>query len=222
MYKMFLIMGGREYAIPVLPEKLTVKSPGNNEKTQILAIGDINILRKKGLRELSWKSLYPIYDAPYVTGKTTVSPADFIKAIQSQRDSLKPLRFLIIGNDLDINIDMGIEKFEYEEKHGEVGDIYYELELKEWKNYAPKRIVLTARAPVAQVKKEPRPGSPPQTKTYTVIRGDSLWAIAQKVYGNGARYPEIYKANQAVIDGRNKGTRNSKYTIYPGQVFNIP
>lgn len=237
MYRMFLIMDGREYAIPVLPERLTVKSPGNNEKAQILEIGDINILRKKGLRELSWKALYPINDAPFVSGKAAISPADFIKAIQSQRDSLKPLRFLLIGNDLDINVNMGIEKFEYEEKYGEVGDIYYEVELKEWKNYAPQRIVLSvpavpaataapvqvsARTPVAQVQAAPRPGNPPQARTYTVVRGDSLWAIAQRLYGNGTRYPEIYRANQALIDGRNRGTRNSKYTIFPGQVFQIP
>lgn len=30
---------------------------------------------------------------------------------------------------------------------------------------------------------------------YTVVRGDTLWAIAQKFYGNGSRYPEIAKAN---------------------------
>lgn len=30
---------------------------------------------------------------------------------------------------------------------------------------------------------------------YTVVRGDTLWGIAQKFYGNGSRYPEIAKAN---------------------------
>ena len=30
---------------------------------------------------------------------------------------------------------------------------------------------------------------------HTVVKGDTLWAIAQKYYGNGSRYPEIAKAN---------------------------
>lgn len=30
---------------------------------------------------------------------------------------------------------------------------------------------------------------------YTVVKGDTLWAIAQRFYGNGNRYPEIAKAN---------------------------
>ena len=30
---------------------------------------------------------------------------------------------------------------------------------------------------------------------YTVVKGDTLWGIAKKFYGNGNRYPEIAKAN---------------------------
>lgn len=30
---------------------------------------------------------------------------------------------------------------------------------------------------------------------HTVVKGDTLWAIAQKYYGNGSRYPEIARAN---------------------------
>ena len=39
-------------------------------------------------------------------------------------------------------------------------------------------------------------GNPaPQNRYYTVVRGDTLWGIAQKFYGNGSRYPEIARAN---------------------------
>ena len=30
---------------------------------------------------------------------------------------------------------------------------------------------------------------------YTVVKGDTLWAIAKKYYGNGSQYPKIAKAN---------------------------
>ena len=51
--------------------------------------------------------------------------------------------------------------------------------------------------------------------TYTVVSGDSLWAIAVKLLGNGARWPEIYEANKAVV-GPNPNL------IHPGQVLTIP
>jgi len=56
---------------------------------------------------------------------------------------------------------------------------------------------------------------PPATGTYTVVKGDSLWKIAQKLLGAGAKYTLIYDANKDVI-----GSDPNK--IYPGQVLTIP
>ena len=69
-YGMTLIAGGREIDIPVLPEKLKVTSPGNNDTATVLVLGDILILRKKGLRTIAWDSFFPVYNAPYVTGRS--------------------------------------------------------------------------------------------------------------------------------------------------------
>jgi nucleoid-associated protein YgaU len=44
--------------------------------------------------------------------------------------------------------------------------------------------------------------------------GDTLWRIAQKVYGDKDKWPLIYQANKDVIKDPNK--------IYPKQVLKIP
>lgn len=221
-YGMTLIVAGREITIPVLPAKLKVTSPGKNETTTVLGLGEVLILRKKGLRSLAWDSFFPVDEAPYVSGEIT-DPLEIVQAIQKARDKEDPIRFLVTGTDLDVNVRMGVDTFDYEERGGEVGDFYYSIKLVEWKDYSPRRIVLPPEpAKPAQAKEPERPAAPPPKKTHTVVRGDCLWAIAQKAYGSGNRYPEIYKANQDQIDKRNKGTGLSKYTIYAGQVFTLP
>lgn len=49
---------------------------------------------------------------------------------------------------------------------------------------------------------------------YTVVKGDSLWKIAQKQLGSGRRWTEIYEAN--------KGTVKNPSQIQVGQVLQIP
>lgn len=54
----------------------------------------------------------------------------------------------------------------------------------------------------------------PEIRTATVVRGDSLWRISRRLYGQGVRYTVIYEANQQQI-------RNPDL-IYPGQIFVTP
>lgn len=215
-YKMTLIVGGREINIPVLPAKLNVSSPGKNERVTVLELGEVLLLRKKGLRILSWESFFPVSKAPYTVGQIR-DPVSIVQAIQKARDQKSPVRFLITGTDLDCNLRMGIDSFEYEERSGELGDLYYTIKLYEWKDISPKKIVLPEKKEEPAKTQEPeRPGTPEQTsKTYTVKPGDCLWNIAKKFYGKGSDYTKIYNANKGKI-GSNPNL------IYPGQVFTIP
>lgn len=62
--------------------------------------------------------------------------------------------------------------------------------------------------------------------THTVVSGDTLWAIAKKYYGSGAKYTVIYDANADVIESAAKahGKANSSngHWIWPGTVLVIP
>jgi len=49
---------------------------------------------------------------------------------------------------------------------------------------------------------------------HTVVKGDTLSAIAKKTLGNANRYNEIFEANRPMLSHPDK--------IYPGQVLRIP
>lgn len=60
----------------------------------------------------------------------------------------------------------------------------------------------------------PKPEPKKQETTYTVKKGDTLWAISKRFYGNGADYMKIVNANKDKI--------KDPHWIYPNQVFVIP
>lgn len=65
--------------------------------------------------------------------------------------------------------------------------------------------------PVAEAETE-EPAPAPAARTYTVESGDSLWAIAERFYGDGSKYQVIADAS---------GIPNPDL-IQPGQVLTIP
>ncbi len=56
-------------------------------------------------------------------------------------------------------------------------------------------------------------------KTYTVVEGDTLWEIAEAVYGSGFEWGQILDANSDSISYLPNG---SQALIVPGQVLELP
>jgi nucleoid-associated protein YgaU len=53
-----------------------------------------------------------------------------------------------------------------------------------------------------------------ESGTYTVQKGDTLWAIAERFYGNGSQWPRIHEANRDRIEDPDM--------IQPGWELSIP
>jgi nucleoid-associated protein YgaU len=54
----------------------------------------------------------------------------------------------------------------------------------------------------------------PEARFHTVVRGDTLSAIARQFYGDANKYHAIFEANRPMLSHPDK--------IYPGQVLRIP
>ena len=53
-----------------------------------------------------------------------------------------------------------------------------------------------------------------ELRKYTVQSGDTLWRIAERMYGNGAKYLKIFEANRDLLENPDR--------IFPGQELVIP
>ncbi|MGA9442080.1 MAG: peptidoglycan-binding protein LysM [Methyloceanibacter sp.] len=68
---------------------------------------------------------------------------------------------------------------------------------------------------ISKVDEELKPADDsPQGKFHTVIKGDTLWAISERAYGDGSKYMTIFEANKPMLSHPDK--------IYPGQTLRIP
>ena len=54
----------------------------------------------------------------------------------------------------------------------------------------------------------------PEAVFHTVEKGDTLWAVSSKAYGDGSKYMKVFEANKPMLSDPDK--------IYPGQVLRIP
>lgn len=83
---------------------------------------------------------------------------------------------------------------------------------------SPERAVATpppapGAGPVAPEPAAVAPEPAPE-RTYTVESGDTLWKIAEQMYGSGSHYMKIFEANTDVLEHPDR--------IFPGQELKIP
>jgi len=76
---------------------------------------------------------------------------------------------------------------------------------------APPAPVEEAPEPAAAETEEPAAA---EDRSYTVQSGDTLWKIAQEMYGDGSKYMKIFDANSELLENPDR--------IFPGQELTIP
>ena len=201
----WLISGKTKLRLPVNPESYAYSSPFAYTETEVEGLGEVTNIGYRGLKEFSIATFWPkIYNATYCSYSGFISPDTFVSYIEKWRSNRAPIRLVVTGIK-GANTLVTIRDFQVEaERAGAPGDVYFTLNLKEYRQ-ATVKVVDTSK-PKSSKNKKPRPPShkPTQKKTYTVKNGDSLWKIAARkdVYGAGYKWRKIYDANKKAI-GKN-------------------
>ena len=86
---------------------------------------------------------------------------------------------------------------------------------------ARDQVVAESRTNAQQVQTDDPQQRAPASVEYTVVRGDSLWGIAGRFYGDGSRYIEIFQANRDREMPRGERLTDPR-VIEPGWVFSVP
>lgn len=227
---------------PIAPEKINMKVGSNNKVVSLINQGDVNIIRPPGLAEIEFDARFPMHNYPYATGTNGYSSYstmfrayyDLIKNLKVKKQTF---RFIVTRKTIknsrswDTNELVTLEDFEIQEDAGEGDDVIISFKLKQYVEYSAKKIITTSNNTVKE-----EPVKTPTTTTnktqksepYTVRKGDCLWNIAIKYYGNknATKWTKIYNANKTIIEKTAKKygykSSNNGWWIFPGTKLTIP
>lgn len=181
--------------LPVNPEWLSIETESNHKSYCLVNVGEVSVLDYPMGSKVVLESFFPGRGSYFCSGvETVISPAECVEKIKNWRDSLRPMRLTVTGGAKDLSLACSIERFDYTENWGENGDIYFRLELKEYKWYKLQAVTTVSGSSNAQGGSE-RTADTQVPTTYTVQAGDSLWRICQRYFGNGSKYKEIAALN---------------------------
>ena len=216
--------------LPVAPAVLDIRYPDKIGRVNLASGQEIVLSKSAGLVEIGFTALlpqtvYPFaqYDNKFVRGGI------ILRDLLDMKESGEPFRFIILrrtqgSESLDrTNIKVVFSHIFSREDAGEGSDISVDIKLVEFRDIVVGNVRNESGAAVPSGGTLVRSvdTSPPVSNTYTVVKGDSMWLIAHRFWGDGSRYKELYNMNKSVVDAGNKGTGNPVYTIYPGQVFRL-
>lgn len=129
-----------KFQLPVKPSEFAVNVSHKNTIVNVIQKGDINLIGKTGLREISLSSFFPAKDYNFSNNSGRKTPLTYVEKIETWRKSGEPIRVIITGDVL--NMQCTIESFSWGEQDA-TGDIYYSLALKEYKKIKTKKSTLT-------------------------------------------------------------------------------
>ena len=202
---------------PVVPSSIGVNRSNNVDIESVIKLGEVPIFNGTSLKTIEITSFFPNQEYSFCNYTGFMKPYEFSEKIQKWMYEGKPLR--VIVTDSPTNMRCLIQQFDTVEQDG-TRDLYFTLNLLEYKEIQVPKLN-TNNENNSQNTTRPSDkntsSSNTQQKTHKVVKGDSLWAIAQKYYGKGSLYPKIKNANSSKYPKLKKSN-----VIYVGWVLTIP
>ena len=211
---------------PIVPSSIGVNRSNNIDTQSVIKLGEVPIFNGTSLKTIELSSFFPNQEYSFCDYTGFMSPYEFSDKIQKWMYEGKPLR--IIVTDSPTNMQCLIQQFDTVEQDG-TRDLYFTLNLLEYRPIEVPNLsnsnqsnnsnsnVSNNNQNTSRPNNKTNANSSNQQKSYKVVKGDSLWDIAQKHYGNGSLYPKIKEANKAKYPSLSKSN-----VIYTNMELIIP
>lgn len=178
--------GEEQIVLTVNPAELTVSRPNANRVCPLALGGTVNVWSGRGLGEVRLRTFLPAEASPFFDRRLPETTLEMLKRWQ---DSGDPVRLII--SDTDVNDAFLIENVSEIFREGDE-DVGLLLELREYKfRSALNQTYKDTDEPTLPKREDERPA---QTQ-YIVKKGDTLWGIASRFYGDGTKWGILAEKN---------------------------
>ena len=184
---------------PVVPPSIGVNRSNNIDAESVIKLGEVPIFNGTSLKTIEFTSFFPNQEYSFCDYTGFMKPYEFSEKIQKWMYEGKPLR--VIVTDSPTNMQCLVQQFDTVEQDG-TRDLYFTLNLLEYRPIeVPNLSSSNTSSNSNNTQNTSRPNevntnSNNQQKTHKVVKGDTLYDIAKKYYGNGNLYPKIKEASK--------------------------
>lgn len=171
--EIWLKQGKKKLRLPILPQEVGASSEQDNKTETVNALGEVNLLGLPKLQTVTLESHFPRWGMNYDQYSGYPTPKKCVKLIEKMKKK-GVIRFIVTPI---INYEATIEGFEWKYQDG-TKDIYYTLQIKQYRRTAKKRNTKKAK------------------KKRTLVKQGDTWAkLAKKHTGSSKKAKKIAKMN---------------------------
>ena len=181
---------GKEVILPITPESFTIDHGNHIETVNLHTVGDYHLPGGRTLFTCKISGMLPKQQYPFVFAGSSLNPYEYIYFFELTSDKKQVCRFAI--SDTPTIADVYIENFQYSEKDG-TNDVYYTITLRRHMPVQAVQSMGSSTEETTNTRTTPLNIDTPQQ--YTIQRGDTLWSLCKKFYGDPTLYPKLAQAN---------------------------
>lgn len=197
MYEIYI----DRWLLPLTPQEIKISSENKNNTIMLINQGEFNILKKEGLKKISFEFILPAYKYPFVNNSLGFkNPKEYIAKLERLKMKKMPFQFIITRkyptgkSYYNTNIKVSLENYEIKDTVEEFMDVVVSVELKEYKD--PRMTVLEKlEDEMGAYITMPRGITKIIDKVYTTKAGEFLWQIVRQQTGGLNRLGEIMNTN---------------------------
>lgn len=178
---------------PIAPEKIQLKISNKNKTLTLINEGEINILKKAGLSEISFDLLLPNQKYPFAVYTDGFEPAShYLEKLEELKVSQEPFKFKVVrtfpnGKRIySTNLSVSLEDYKILDNVKQGFDNTVTIKLKQYREYGTKTCNITF--PDTKPKME----APAPARTTAAVENGGAISIGSEVIATGRLYGNSY------------------------------